>query len=304
MQNAVILSFDMETDIGSWTDDTRGVTEGTPEILEVLKEHDIHATFLFTGREAERHPDCVASVLEAGHEIGCHTMYHETVGRPVYSVPVGSFALEEEIESRLALATDAVERVAGVRPRSFRAPRLFGSTRMIQALEQLGYAVDSSFPCYFHGRDFVPYHPHSEDWARSGSMSLLEVPVFYDTEGNEAGDKNRARDQWPMLRLKGADWFSDLCGRMFDRARDERGISALCVYLHPWEFVDMPRVVETDESTITFRPFLYRNTGKPALRALSNFIGIMKQQGAEFATLIDLAENFNYGGLKLKRRGA
>ena len=290
MQKTLILSFDMETDIGSWTNDTRGVTEGTPEILAVLREHGAPATFLFTGREAERHPDVVARIVESGHPIGCHTMYHETVGVPVYNVPVGSFALESEIEGRLALATDAVEKVAGARPVSFRAPRLFGSTRMVLALENLGYTVDSSFPAYFHGRDFAPYHPSREDWAVNGDLDLLEVPIFFDMDADESGDKNRSRDQWPMLRTRGTEWFAGLCRRMFERAGGINGDPVLCVYLHPWEFVDMPREVDTDESTIAFRPFLYQNTGAAAVRSLADFIGLMKDDGVRFTTLEDYAQ--------------
>jgi peptidoglycan/xylan/chitin deacetylase (PgdA/CDA1 family) len=177
-EKTLILSFDMETDIGSWTSGVRGILEGTPKILEVLEKHDVSATFLFTGQEAQAHQEVVEDVLSAGHEVGCHTMYHETVGAPVYDVPIGSFALDSEIEGRLRIATEVIEDVAGVRPVSFRAPRLFGSTRMIQVLEKLGYLADSSFPSYFYGRDFLPYHPSSEDWSKVGEMRILEIPVF------------------------------------------------------------------------------------------------------------------------------
>jgi len=287
--NTLVLSFDMETDVGSWTSEVRGITMGTPEILRVLRNRDTPATFLFTGREAQNHPEAVEGVLADGHEVGCHTMFHETIGVPVYDVPVGSFALESEIEGRLQLATETVTRVAGIRPVSFRAPRLFGSTNMIKALEKLEYRIDSSFPAYFHARDFLPYHPSSEDWSKEGSMSILEVPVFYDMDADENGDKNRGRDQWPMLRLKGAKWFAGLCERMFEKVKHKSGNSVLCVYLHPWEFVKMPEKVHTDESTIAFKPFLYKNTGSFALEALDEFIALAKQQGWRFETLKDIA---------------
>lgn len=291
-QKTLILSFDVETDIGSWTSAVCGITEGTPEILRVLSNHRVPATFLFTGREAQNNPDAVEGVLADGHEVGCHTMYHETIGIPVYDVPVGSFALESEIEGRLELATETVEQVAGIRPVSFRAPRLFGSTGMIRALEKLEYKVDSSFPSYFHACDFRPYHPSGEDWSKEGSMAILEVPVFYDMDAGENGDKNRGRDQWPMLRLKGAKWFADLCERMSEKVKDKSGNSVLCVYLHPWEFVTMPDKAYTDESTIIFKPFLYRNTGSFSLEALDEFIALAKQAGWRFETLKDTADSF------------
>lgn len=64
----VILSFDMETDVGSWTRGTRGIVEGTPEILRVLNKHHVPATFFFVGREAGAHAGVVASILA-----GCGT---------------------------------------------------------------------------------------------------------------------------------------------------------------------------------------------------------------------------------------
>jgi hypothetical protein len=164
---------------------------------------------------------------------------------------------------------------------------------MIKALEKLEYKIDSSFPCYFHARDFLPYHPSGEDWSKAGGLAILEVPVFYDMDAGENGDKNRGRDQWPMLRLKGAKWFADLCERMFEKVKDKGGSSVLCVYLHPWEFVKMPEKVHTDESTIAFKPFLYRNTGSFALEALDEFIALAEQGGWRFETLKDMAAYSN-----------
>lgn len=281
----LILSFDMETDIGSWTHEVCGITEGTPAILRVLRRHDVPATFLFTGREAQNNPASVESVLSDGHEVGCHTMYHETIGRPVYDVPVGSFSLDSEIESRLLLATDTIEKIAGVRPVSFRAPRLFGSTAMINCLERLGYLADSSFPAYYHGREFVPYHPLRDDWSRDGGLRIWEIPVFYDMDAQATDDKNRSRDQWPMLRLKGGEWFADLCRRMFARVLAGRDECVLCAYLHSWEFVEMPRKVTTDECTIAFEPFLYHKTGPAAVKALDDFLGMMRGDGVTFITM-------------------
>jgi len=283
-ERKIVIGFDMETDIGSWTAGDRGVKEGTPQILRVLRNHRVPATFLFTGHVCRSNPAVVEAVLTQGHEIGNHTMYHETVGTPVYDTIGTNFVLDTEVKGRLELATEVIENVAGVRPVSFRAPRLFGSTAMILALEKLGYAVDSSFPAYFYGRDFLPYHPSREDWSKPGDLRILELPVFYDPEG-PTQEKNRSRDQWPMLRLKGAAWFSELCLKLLRQVRDAAGRSMLCVYLHPWEFVEMPATIRADEATISFKAFLHRNTGAAAVRALDEFLGRMKADGVAFMTM-------------------
>jgi len=181
----------MEPDIGSWTSSDRGVREGPPEILRVLKNHGVKATFLFTGREAQNHPRVVEKILSAGHEVGCHTMYHETIGTAVFDMPGANVVLESEIKGRLELATKTVQKVAGVRPVSFRAPRLFGSTTMINVLDELGYRIDSSFPSYFYARDFLPYHPSNRDWSKKGKMKILEIPVFYDMDASD-DEKHRS----------------------------------------------------------------------------------------------------------------
>ena len=41
----VVLGFDMETDIGSFTPFYEGVRHGTQHILKVLAKHDARATF-------------------------------------------------------------------------------------------------------------------------------------------------------------------------------------------------------------------------------------------------------------------
>ncbi len=287
-KKTILLSFDMEPDIGSWTTGQRGVREGTPEILRVLKNHNVPATFLFTGREAKNNPGVVRSVLAAGHEVGCHTMFHETVGEAVFDMPGDNYILECEVEHRLELATSAVEEVAGVRPLSFRAPRLFGSAAMLRTLDNLGYKVDSSFPAYFHARDFRPYHPSADDWSQPGAMKILEIPVFYDMDAASDDASHRGGDQWPTLRLQGAEVMADICRRMLPHARDENGDALLCLYLHPWEFVTMPTFIETTEAKIDFKPFLHQNCGRYTLDALDEFIGMMKSDGVSFTIMMDV----------------
>jgi peptidoglycan/xylan/chitin deacetylase (PgdA/CDA1 family) len=48
----------------------------TPVLLDILKKHNAHATFFMIGRAAERHPDLVKKVAEAGNAIGIHSWDH------------------------------------------------------------------------------------------------------------------------------------------------------------------------------------------------------------------------------------
>lgn len=49
-----------------------GPSDHTPLLLEVLKAHQVRATFFLIGENAERHPDLVGRIVEEGHAIGNH----------------------------------------------------------------------------------------------------------------------------------------------------------------------------------------------------------------------------------------
>lgn len=46
--------------------------EFTPQVLEILEVYEVKATFFLIGERAERHPELVRQIREAGHEIGNH----------------------------------------------------------------------------------------------------------------------------------------------------------------------------------------------------------------------------------------
>ncbi|MCR8633259.1 polysaccharide deacetylase family protein [Paenibacillus radicis (ex Xue et al. 2023)] len=51
-------------------------THFTPQVLDVLKKHNVKATFFIVGRLAEKHPDVVKRMVKEGHIIGNHTYNH------------------------------------------------------------------------------------------------------------------------------------------------------------------------------------------------------------------------------------
>lgn len=48
----------------------------TDEVLSILKTYQAKATFFCLGRNAERHPDILARVINDGHTVGNHTYSH------------------------------------------------------------------------------------------------------------------------------------------------------------------------------------------------------------------------------------
>ena len=49
----------------------------TPEVLGILQQFQIPAVFFLVGAKAERYPDLVKRIEAEGHQIGCHTYYHQ-----------------------------------------------------------------------------------------------------------------------------------------------------------------------------------------------------------------------------------
>jgi peptidoglycan/xylan/chitin deacetylase (PgdA/CDA1 family) len=51
----------------------------TEELLQVLEEYQVNATFFLLGKEAELYPEIVKSIAEAGHTIGNHSYSHDNL---------------------------------------------------------------------------------------------------------------------------------------------------------------------------------------------------------------------------------
>lgn len=87
--------------------------ENTAAVLDILKEHDIKATFFVVGENVRRHPEIARRIVEEGHTIGIHCNRHD------YD------ELYESVDSYLAdfqEAYDAVYEVTGVEVKLFRFP--------------------------------------------------------------------------------------------------------------------------------------------------------------------------------------
>ena len=295
----VIISFDMETDLGNWWTTYEGIRQGAPRLLDILDRQRVPATFLWTGDAAAAHPEWVAAARAAGHETGCHTLRHEFLGEANSDTPGLFTVLPEEIDHRLELATRAVEAVAGVRPVSFRCPRLQSSNEVLHALERLGYLTDGSYPTYFYARQFAPYHPSRVDWREPGDMAILELPTYADFSQEApdlAGGYRRDLDCWPRLRLEGGAAMMGRIGAMGEWLAPRGLPNFVCLYLHPWEFVSTPRELVFGEGRFEVAEWLWINSGEPHLAALEELIVLLKKSGATFWTMWDYALQFGRRG--------
>lgn len=86
--------------------------EDTEELIAILNEADIHATFFLVGEWVEKYPESVKQLYEAGNEIGNHSSTH----------PYMTQCSREEMLKELTACNQKVEAITGECPVMFRCP--------------------------------------------------------------------------------------------------------------------------------------------------------------------------------------
>ncbi len=83
----------------------------TPKVLDILKQHQIKATFFWIGLHLEAYPKIAKQVVQGGHAIGNHTWHHR------YHVMT-----ESEAAAEIDHTAKLMETLAGVKTTLFRPP--------------------------------------------------------------------------------------------------------------------------------------------------------------------------------------
>ncbi len=100
----------------------------TPQLLDLLAEHNVRATFFMIGGYVRQRPDLVRRVHAAGHLIGNHTMSHPFL--PLLS--------PRRVEQELAGCNARLEDVLGAPVRFFRPPHGARRPDILRTARRLG----------------------------------------------------------------------------------------------------------------------------------------------------------------------
>jgi len=103
----------------------------TPQILKILAEKKVKATFFLVGKHVERYPDLTRQIADEGHEVGNHTYGHITVPNSAPSQLAG-----EIVRTNLLILQHA-----GVYPQFLRPPRGLYDMRMRRIAMLLGQVL-------------------------------------------------------------------------------------------------------------------------------------------------------------------
>lgn len=84
----------------------------TPELLDILAAHHIHATFFVIGKNVIDHPEILQRAVREGHEIGNHSWSHPSLGK----------MRDDKVRVELQKTDDAIKAAIGTRPVLMRPP--------------------------------------------------------------------------------------------------------------------------------------------------------------------------------------
>ncbi|MEU1595144.1 polysaccharide deacetylase [Streptomyces sp. NPDC005708] len=149
-----------------------GAMVGVPRLLNTLAQRGITTTWCIPTHTIQTFRPQVDAIVEHGHEIAAHGVYHEYVPK-----------LELDEERRLLeLQLRQHEELLGRRPQGYRSPALDVTPVTLDLLAELDFEWDSSLM----GRDVTPYRPRMVekiDFEQGNTFGppsrVLELPVSW-----------------------------------------------------------------------------------------------------------------------------
>ncbi len=121
----------------NWPHLENRVVANTLEILKILNNKRVQATFFVLGYVAEKYPDLVKEIKSSGHEIASHGYAH----RRVYTMTPDAFRKD------LNRASEILYKIIGYTVKGYRAPEWSirdDSLWALDILQQEGFTYDSS----------------------------------------------------------------------------------------------------------------------------------------------------------------
>jgi peptidoglycan-N-acetylglucosamine deacetylase len=139
--------------------------ERTPELVALLQELDCPATFFLLGDSVDRNPITTRRLIEAGFEIGNHSMTHARLRR------LSRDEIGQEIDGLEALIAEA----GGVPSRVFRPP--YGISESNRAVVEEAYGE--------RGMEIVLWTGDTEDWRRETTVEQVVDSVLSNVQGGD-----------------------------------------------------------------------------------------------------------------------
>ena len=247
----------------SFDNDYQADSDATPDLLDLVAGFDARLTIFAIGRLVEASPAPYRDAARAGHEIGNHTWSHPD--NPVLSPDREFWHLESaEMAEEIGRCQDALERLVGTRPSSFRTPHFKDAFRMMAVLRDfpeitcVSTALASKCPVptpYVpsaspRAGDLSLHFPERDPAARVGAplmVPLTPCPGLRWSPFCSYSTIRRPRDPSRGAGLLGVEEWERRWGVMLDRARRRRFASV---------YFDAIDVMRDGETRAAFRRML------------------------------------------------
>lgn len=233
-----VSAFEKHIQRADWDQMECRVERNLEHILALFEAHGVHATFFMLGWIAERYPQIVKQIVDAGHELASHGYSHIRVTNQN----------EDEFRNDVIRTKKLLEDMAGVAVNGYRAASYSIGAKNLWALDVLqetGHLYSSSIYPIRHDLYGMPEAPRFA--FRHHGDGILEIPVttvaLFDNKFPCGGGGYfrlfpYALSRWAMRRVNYIDRES-------------------CVfYFHPWEIdAEQPRQLNIGLKT-RFRHYL------------------------------------------------
>ena len=103
--------------------------EDTQQIIDILAEYNVKATFFVVGEWVDKYPESVKALHDAGHEVMNHSNSH----------PYMTKLSVDDMLKQVNDCSDKIENVTGVRPHLFRPPYGDYNDQVVNTLMENGY---------------------------------------------------------------------------------------------------------------------------------------------------------------------
>ncbi len=237
--NALALTVDVEDyfhveafaktiDRREWGNYAPRVERNTRRLLDLFSSFDVHGTFFVLGWVADRHPDLVRTIRDAGHEIASHGYDH----RMITGISLDEFR-EDTARSKRVL-----ENITGTAVMGYRAPTFSivkNTAWAYPILMEQGYVYSSSVYPIRHDRYGWPEFGVAprKMVEQEGGIGIWEIPLSVASFrfGNIPFGGGGYLRAYPLAITKA----------LFTRCLKSHRFGV--VYIHPWEIDEAQPVV-------------------------------------------------------------
>lgn len=165
-----------------------GPSTNTIEILDILKEENIKATFFVIGKHVERHPDILLKIKEDGHQIANHSYSHS---------PKLYKESQKNILFEITKTENNIENIVGTTTKYFRPPYGSLSYNMEKVMRDNKYKI-------------VLWNVDPKDWDIKNNPDKIEENILKNVkdrsiillhDGKSSTESNKITDENTEIML-------------------------------------------------------------------------------------------------------